>query len=508
MSVRWKILIGCLAFVAIIIALGIFTRAQESELGALAIDVYDNALVGVTYVQEAQTDFVRLSTGEEHSSSPFAGGSVKPKLDRVLADIDIARERAISARSAAMAGAVRDEIAQLDKPIESGKLRATLETIDGDLGKLVRKYRSDGFIYRSRSDSVVAMTDRWLLGAVALAALAALVVTVLLGELIVPPIRRAVAVATAIASGKLDNSIDTKGRSETSRLLASLAAMQNAISESRRQERALQMSEAARLSAEFEAIAAQKASRAKSEFLATMSHELRTPLNAILGFSELIREQMLGPVPACYADYANDIHVSGRHLLDLINDVLDISKLEAGKVELHETDVDIGNLTTESVMLVRNQAATSQIAIHVDHEASMPPVRGDERLLKQVLLNLLSNALKFTPQGGAVSVQSRIVGAQGVQIAISDTGIGMTEAEIEIALTPFGQIDSKIARGLKGTGLGLPISRSLIQLHGGELTVHSEPGKGTSIAVNLPDSRILRSGKNQLSGSEETPLAV
>jgi signal transduction histidine kinase len=490
MSVRWKIFIGCFGFVAIIIALGLFTRTQESQLGELAIDVYDNALVGATYVQQAQTDFVRISADERHSDAPFSGALARAQLDDVSQDIEVAREHAISAKGAAMAGAVRDEIARLNKPLQRSELVADLDRIDSDLSRLVRKYRSDGFIYRARSDRVVATTNEWLIVAVVLATLAGLVVTGLLGEVIVPPIRRAVAVATAIAAGKLNNQIDAKGRSETSRLLVSLATMQDAIAESGRQARALQRSEAARLAAEYDALAAQKASRSKSEFLATMSHELRTPLNAILGFSEIIRDQILGPLPDRYADYARDIHVSGQHLLDLINDVLDISKLEAGKVELHESDMHVSGLIADAVMLVRSQAAESGVTIHMNHVLSLPMVRGDERLLKQVLLNLLSNAVKFTPRNGSVTARAEAVEGRGLLISISDTGIGMSEPEIEIALTPFGQVDSRIARGLKGTGLGLPISRSLVQLHGGDLNVTSAPGKGTTITVLLPEKRV------------------
>jgi len=235
---------------------------------------------------------------------------------------------------------------------------------------------------------------------------------------------------------------------------------------------------------------ADAANKAKSEFLASMSHELRTPLNAILGFAEIIREQLMGPLPAMYAGYAGDIYASGRHLLDLVNDILDIAKLEAGKVELHESEFDMDDLMAETLPSFGRRADAANVRILPEHEG-LPIVRADRRLMKQILLNLISNALKFTPPGGSVSVAAKRMPGTGLELIISDSGVGMSVKEIEVALTPFGQVDSRIAHLHKGTGLGLPISRSLARLHGGDLRIESEPGNGTRAIVSLPESRVV-----------------
>ncbi len=231
------------------------------------------------------------------------------------------------------------------------------------------------------------------------------------------------------------------------------------------------------------------ANKAKSTFLATMSHELRTPLTAILGFAEMIKDQVMGPAPDHYVGYARDIFSSGRHLLDLVDDILDLAKLEAGKVELRETDLDVREQIAGVVGLFGKQAEAAQISMQL--QLAEPSIlRADQRLVQQVMLNVLSNALKFTASGGTVTVAAQRILGTGLEISVSDTGIGMSSADIETALTPFGQVDSTIARRFKGTGLGLPISRSLMRLHGGDLRVESVLGTGTRVIISLPESRL------------------
>ena len=238
--------------------------------------------------------------------------------------------------------------------------------------------------------------------------------------------------------------------------------------------------------------AAVYANKSKSEFLASMSHELRTPLNAILGFSEIIRDQMFGPVGATkYIDYAADIHSSGQHLLEIINDVLDLSKLEAGKLELHEGHVDVGRVIEHCLSLVRHRAENAGVTLTVDVPFGLPNVRADERALKQVMINFLSNAIKFTQPGGSVTASATIAGNKELHVSVSDTGIGMTPAELKVAMLPYGQVDSKVARKHSGTGLGLPISLSLMQLHGGGIVVASAPERGTKCTARFPSERLV-----------------
>jgi signal transduction histidine kinase len=208
--------------------------------------------------------------------------------------------------------------------------------------------------------------------------------------------------------------------------------------------------------------AAKAASRAKSDLLANTSHELRTPLNAIIGFSEAIKGGMFGPLSARYQEYAGHIHSSGTHLLNLINELLDLSKLEAGQFTLNEEDIDLPTVIQDSLRIVESLAETHKVELAAHLPANLPPVRADERRLRQIIINLLSNAVKFTPEGGKVSVAVAMA-KDGIHISVRDTGIGMTEAQITTALELFGQVDSHIARKHQGSGLGLPLAKQLAE---------------------------------------------
>ncbi|MHA1536133.1 MAG: ATP-binding protein, partial [Alphaproteobacteria bacterium] len=234
------------------------------------------------------------------------------------------------------------------------------------------------------------------------------------------------------------------------------------------------------------------ASKAKSDFLANMSHELRTPLNAVIGFSEIMSGELLGPVGTPqYKQYAADIHHSGSHLLSLINDILDLSKIEAGKMELHEETVDFMNIVESAVRLIGERVTEAKLTLKVDLEDDFPSLFVDERAQKQILLNLLTNAVKFTDPGGSIVVSARFVKKNGVAISVSDNGLGMVPEDIEKALAPFGQVDSAMTRKHAGTGLGLPLVKSLVELHGGELHIDSKPGMGTQVTFTLPPDRVL-----------------
>ncbi len=237
--------------------------------------------------------------------------------------------------------------------------------------------------------------------------------------------------------------------------------------------------------------AADSGNRAKSSFLANMSHELRTPLNAVIGFSELITQEIFGPLgDKRYGEYATDILNSGKHLLDIINDILDLSKVEAGQMTLRESLVEIGELVDACGRLVGERARNGNVSLRLDVPSGLPPLLADSVRLKQVVLNLASNAIKFTPAGGTVTISSRLDGAGDVLLLVADTGIGMRQEDIPIALAPFGQIDSTLARRHEGTGLGLPLCRTLVELHGGSLTLASRPGEGTTATVRLPAERV------------------
>jgi signal transduction histidine kinase len=232
------------------------------------------------------------------------------------------------------------------------------------------------------------------------------------------------------------------------------------------------------------------ASAAKSLFLANMSHELRTPLNAVLGFSEIMRDARGGPLSPKYRDYAGDIHASAGHLLNIINDVLESSKMEAGQLTLREDWVDLGAVIGECRTLVSENARNSKIALALDIPERLPSVFADRLRLKQALLNIISNAVKFSTAGGTVSVSVLQPAPGGLAVVVADTGIGMKSADIPLALESFQQLDTSFARRYQGTGLGLPLAKAFVELHGGKVEIESALGQGTTVRVWLPPERL------------------
>ncbi len=240
---------------------------------------------------------------------------------------------------------------------------------------------------------------------------------------------------------------------------------------------------------------AESANRTKSDFLAHMSHELRTPLNAIIGFSEAIECEMLGAIgEKRYVGYAHDIHESGRHLLLLINDVLDLSRVEAGALTLTETEVNLCGAARAVERLVRERAQTKALTLKWAIPSDLPSVRSDERVLQQILINLITNAIKFTPAPGRITVAARLEADGGIALEIADTGVGMRPEDIVVALKPFGQVASNLVAPTEGTGLGLPLCQRFAQALGCTLTLESVFGSGTKVTLRLPPSRVLTAG--------------
>ncbi len=232
---------------------------------------------------------------------------------------------------------------------------------------------------------------------------------------------------------------------------------------------------------------AESANRAKTAFLANMSHELRTPLNAINGFSEMIAMEMFGPIgDERYREYVEQINFSGNHLLAVINDILDISKVEAGKSELNMDELDPSDLIRSAVELMRERASQGGLVLNIEISPDLPIVVADGRRIQQVLLNLLSNAIKFTPEGGEVMVRARWSPEFGLQVSIRDTGIGISADKIHMVFEPFGQVENAFTKKYEGTGLGLPLAKALVELHGGDFTMESELNVGTTVSFTLP----------------------
>lgn len=238
---------------------------------------------------------------------------------------------------------------------------------------------------------------------------------------------------------------------------------------------------------------AEFANRTKSEFLAAMSHELRTPLNAVIGFSEIIHNESFGPCDEKYRDYALDINQSGQHLLELINDILDISKVESGAGEIDEEQIEIREVIQSVVTMVKGRAQKGDVNLELEVADQLPALRADNRKLKQILVNLLSNAIKFTDPGGTVTLRIWCRTGSGYVFQVADTGIGIALDDIPKALTPFQQVDGELSRKYEGTGLGLPLTKALIELHGGSLDLQSRLGVGTTVTVRLPEERVVHS---------------
>ncbi|HWU56842.1 MAG TPA: MHYT domain-containing protein [Rhizomicrobium sp.] len=288
-------------------------------------------------------------------------------------------------------------------------------------------------------------------------------------------------VAQALIVAVVDRHLENRAMGEAQRMRAHIAELET--TQQALKQTSDDLSEALK--------AAQAASASKSAFLASMSHELRTPLNAVLGFSEAMQQEVFGPLGSSrYKEYLGNIHHSGSHLLSLINDILDIARYDAGRGELQEETFDPATQITDTIAMMSDQAAKAKVTLMGDIASDLPCLKGDQRRIRQILLNLVSNALKFTPSGGKVMVRAFHT-EQGFVLRVTDTGIGIAHSDFHKALEPFGQVDSSLARKYDGIGLGLPLTRQMVEMHGGTLELESAVGHGTSVTITLPAWRLV-----------------
>jgi len=346
---------------------------------------------------------------------------------------------------------------------EAGPLADRLERVTN---QLVNKAEADMVASIEAGESAYARS-RWIVVGFAIGSIGlALVLGYAISWSLIEPVTRMDARLREIAAGDFSRHVTVGNRDE----LGTLAANLNRMSD-----------ELGRLYDQLEA-----ANRHKSEFLANMSHELRTPLNAVIGFSDVLLERTFGEMNDKQEQYIGIIQSSGRHLLSLINDILDLSKIEAGRMELELSQFDVEMAVDNTVTLVRDRAARHDLTLTVEVEPDLPPAVGDERKIKQILLNLLSNAVKFTPDGGRIGVRAGRTDG-GIEVAVTDTGVGIAPEDQAAIFEEFRQVGSDYVRKREGTGLGLALTRRFVELHGGQVRVESELGKGSTFTFTLPE---------------------
>jgi len=386
-----------------------------------------------------------------------------PDIGRVLRKTDLS---GLAHVKAALAPAADAEPAMLARDPAGTEVLTAFAPID-PLGWRVFVEQPVSEVYATLNASILR-TILLLAGGFVISALAAL----FMARGMVRPIRTLQEGAQKIGAGELEQRIDVRTGDE----LEALAGQFNDMSDELRRSYAdLER----KVEERTEQLAV--ANRHKSEFLANMSHELRTPLNAIIGFSEALREKMFGELNAKQEEYLNDIHASGRHLLSLINDILDLSKIEAGRMELDVSAFSAPGTLEGTMSLVRERAQRKAIALSLEVDPAIGEVRADERKFKQILLNLLANAIKFTPDGGRIAVDARLNGA-GLEIAVSDNGIGIAAKDQASVFEEFRQVGPRA----EGTGLGLALTKRFVELHGGRIRLDSAPGQGTTFTFTLP----------------------
>jgi signal transduction histidine kinase len=502
-KVRTKLLVSFLAIAALLVLVGVLglrvlgqANGRVEGLGTLQLRAsrYEALRTSATDLRQA----LGVRAAGYPGASAYTGGETLPVSGRiwVQADHDVANmlsqvelgadepifEFVPPAADERVLRRIRQDYAAVRKAqlaftdldrhgVEGGaaqRLLATAIRKDDDLTNqataLADRTTNETDVLIRASRSAYASSRNLFIGVAAVSVILALGLGLILAWALIGPIQRTEARLAEIAGGDFTGQLDVPNRDE----LGSLAANVNRTN-----------AELRRLYSELEA-----ASRHKSEFLASMSHELRTPLNAIIGFSQVLQQRLFGDVNAKQEEYLADILSSGNHLLSLINDVLDLSKVEAGQVELDVTELSLRETLERGVVMVREKATTGGIRLSLDVADGVDVVRGDERRLRQVVFNLLSNAVKFTPPGGTVAVAAERDG-RDVCVSVTDTGAGIAPEDHERIFEEFRQTDAGAAQR-EGTGLGLALSKRLIELHGGRIWVESALGKGSRFAFTLP----------------------
>jgi signal transduction histidine kinase len=470
-TVRTKLVLALLAIAILLIGVAVLGVRVLGQSNARAQDLRALQLRAAAYGQlETQATQVRqllgICAGGADAAKFANGGRAKAPTDRVcLRQID----RTVGGALALLGTTTKTLVAKItaaSTPSAQGHQRAESLAVDLETRAtaLAESTTQSTNALIAANSSSYRSSRNLLIGASAGAILLALLLGLMLSWSLIGPIQRTETRLTEIAAGDFSGRLEVENRDE----LGSLAANVNRMND-----------ELSRVYGELEA-----ASRHKSEFLANMSHELRTPLNAIIGFSQVLRERLFGEINEKQEEYLDDILSSAHHLLSLINDVLDLSKVEAGQVELDVAPFSMRETLERGVVMVRERAARNGVRLSLEGAPDVDVVKGDERRIRQVVFNLLSNAVKFTPSGGSVEVSSERVGPE-VQVTVADTGPGIAPGDHTRIFEEFQQTETGRAER-EGTGLGLALSKRLVELHGGRIWLDSELGRGSRFVFTLP----------------------
>ena len=409
-------------------------------------------------------------------------------LAQIETDHDQFRDIEAQVIELARAGKTADALA-----LQRTQAQPIADNLDRHIDQGKNKAEAD-IVAKNDQNRAAYLTSQWVVVGFAAGSVAlALILGYAISWSLIGPIRQMEARLREIASGDFSRHLEVPNRDELGVLTANLNRMNDELGrlyaelQTRNSELTVALAENTRLFHELEEKSSQLevASRHKSEFLANMSHELRTPLNAIIGFSDVLLEKMFGELNAKQADYLQDILSSGRHLLALINDILDISKVEAGRMELERTRFDLSGVLDTGLRMIHERAERHGIALNLDIDPAISPIEADERMIKQVVVNLLSNAVKFTPDGGQIDVNAHLRDGE-VWVSVHDTGIGIALEDQTRIFDEFQQAKSGTTKAEEGTGLGLTLSKKFVELHGGRIWVNSEEGVGSTFTFTLP----------------------